>query len=362
MKNRKIWVLLLAAVLVITGFGKAIGLYATEASLPKSVGKPVAVALVKRESLARGITLSAELRPFQEADLHAKVSGYLKTIAVDIGDQVKTGQVIATLDIEELKDDLDRAKAAYHDAKLDYDRVSVVIKKRPGLLAQEEVDKAQAAYEMAKANMERARTFLDYATITAPFDGIVTKRYVDPGALIQASTGSGTPALPIVHIAENDRLRLDFPVPESAVSQVRVGSPVEVMVQATGQSIKSKVARIAGKIDSSTRTMATEVDIENQDRRITPGMYASVKVDLEQKNGVLALPIQAVTSGDKPNVWRVNANNEIEECPVTLGLQTADQVEIVNGLNENDRVIFGSRGSLAIGMKVEPKPIDKKGI
>ncbi len=324
--------------------------------------KPVAVAVVKREDLSRSVTLNAELSPYQEADLHAKIAGYLKTITVDIGDQVKAGQVIARLDIDELNDDLARSSAAYHDAKLEYDRINQVNKKRPGLLAQEEVDKAYAAYEMAKANQEKSKTLLDYATITVPFDGVVTKRFADPGAMIQAGVNSSTQAMPIVHIADNTKLRLEFPVPESVVSQIHVGTPVEVIVQSTGQTFQSSIARLAGKIDSATRTMQTEVDLDNKDHRITPGMYASVKLDLEQKGAVLALPIQAVSIGDKPNVWLVNEKQEIEERPVTIGLQTADKVEITSGLNEGDQVIFGSRGIVAIGMKVEPKPIaDKKG-
>ncbi|MDE3017010.1 MAG: efflux RND transporter periplasmic adaptor subunit [Pseudomonadota bacterium] len=332
----------------------------TEASLPKLVAKPVAVAVVTRGNLTRDITLSGEFRPYQEADLHAKVAGYLKDITVDIGDQVKAGQVIATIDIDELKDDLDRAKAAYHDAKLDYDRVSEVIKKRPGLLAQEDVDKAQATYEMAKANMERARTFLDYATIVVPFDGIITKRYVDPGALIQSSDNSSTQTLPIVHVAENKKLRLDFPVPEPAVPHVHVGTKVKVTVPATGQTIYGTVARTAGKIDNNTRTMETEVDVDNSDLRITPGMYASVTIDLDHREGVLALPVQAVVLGDAPNVWVVNSKHEIEELPVKIGLQTADRVEIAGRLHEGTQVVFGNRDSLSIGMIVDPKPVTEK--
>lgn len=328
----------------------------TEAALPKHI-RPVAVVLAEPQDLTRTLTLSAEFRPYEEADLHAKVAGYLKNITVDIGDQVKKGQVIATLDIDELKDDLAHATAAYHDAKLDYDRVETVIRKRPGLLAQADVDNAKAAYEMAKANMARAQTILDYATITAPFSGIITKRYVDPGALIQSSDNSSTQTLPIVHLAEDKKLRLDFPVPEAAVPDVHPGTKVTVTVQATRQVIQGVVARDAGKIDNSTRTMETEVDVDNKDLRITPGMYASVSIALEQKDNVLAVPVQAVSGGDKPNVWVVNAKNTIEEKPVTLGLETPNDVQVTAGLKPGERVVFGSRGALSVGMKVQPKPM-----
>ncbi len=357
--RKKTCMILLASATAFLTLYKATG-SSSQAAEKTSDTRPAAVTIAKRGDLASRITLSAEFRPYAEADLHAKVAGYLKSITVDIGDQVKAGQVIATLEIPELKDDINRTTADYHNAKLDYDRISEVIKRKPGLLAQAEVDKAQATYEIAKANMEHAKTLLDYATITVPFDGIVTKRYVDPGALIQASTSSSTQTLPLVHIAENTLLRLDFPVPEAAVPQIHVGTPVQVTVQSTRQVIPAKVVRTTGNISDNTRTMETEVDIDNKDLRITPGMYATAVIDLEQKNNVLALPVQAVTMGDKPNVWLVNGQDEIEERPVTVGLQTPDKVEIMQGLNEGEQVIFGSRGSLAVGMKVIPKLVGEK--
>lgn len=352
---------LLAGAVTLAVAIKVVGSPATEASITKPDGKPVPVTTVTREDLARNITFNAEMKPFQEADLHAKISGYLKRIDVDIGDQVKAGQVIAKLDIDEFKDDLARASAAYHDAKLDYDRISAVIKKRPGLLAQEEVDKAYATYEMAKANQQKAKTMLDYADITVPFDGVVTKRYADHGTLIQAGVNSSTQATPVVHIADNTHLRIVFPVPESLVPYIKIGTPAQVTVSSTGQKLESKIARIAGKIDSSTRTMETEVDIDNPGMRITPGMYASVDVDIERHDAVLALPLQAVAQGEKPNVWVVTPQLTLEERPVTLGLQTADKIEILSGLKEGDKVVFGNRGSVTTGTKITPKPVSQYG-
>jgi len=323
--------------------------------IPKEDAKPVAVAKVMRGDLTRSIILSAEFKPYQEIDLHAKVAGYLKFISVDIGDQVKKGQVIAKLDTPELTDDLSRYSAAYRDAKLDYDRISAVAKKQPGLLAQQEVDDVRAKYEGAKAAMEHARTYVDYASIIVPFDGVVTHRYADPGAFIQASVSSGTQSLPLVSIAENTILRLDFPIPEADVPYVRVGTPVDITVQATGEKFRSKVTRLTNKVDSATRTMRTEVDVDNKDLHLTPGMYTAVTVNLESKTGVLTLPIQAVSLGDNPNVWLVNSKNEIEERPVTVGMQTPDKVEITAGLNEGDQVLFGNRNLVNIGTKVTPK-------
>jgi RND family efflux transporter MFP subunit len=351
-KRVKIILGLLSIIIIL---GLMLWLSGLHGTILKDTAKFVAVAKVTRGDLARSVTISGEMNPYQEIDLHAKVAGYLKFLTVDIGDQVKAGEVIAKIDTDELKADFDNATAAFNDAKLNYDRLNEVIQKQPGLLAQQDVDNAQATYEIAKANMERARTFMDYATITVPFDGVVTKRYADPGAMIQASGGNDKQTMPVVHIAENDKLRLDFPVPEPDVPFIKVGMPMEVTITATGQKIMGTVARTTNMVDSDTRTMETEVDIDNHDLRLTPGMYAYVNLNLEHKKDVLTLPIQAVSFSGNPNVWKIDDKNEIEEQPVTIGLQTSDKIEIINGVKEGDQVVFGSREMVNIGMKVKPK-------
>ncbi len=317
--------------------------------------KTVAVAKVTREDLARSVNLTAELKPYQDIDVHAKIAGYVKEIRVDIGDQVKAGQVLATLDFAEQQADLAKAEASYQEARLDYQRIQGVMKKRPGLLAQDEVDKARAAYEVAKANREHAKAFTDYSIISAPFNGIITKRYADKGALIQAGTSSNTQ--PIVHLSDNTKLRLVFPVPESIVPQIKIGTPVEVGVQVTNDTIQSKVVRVSGMIDNATRTMEVEVDLDNPDLHLTPGMYATVQIDLNMQAGVLAVPVQAIAGKEKPTVWVVNAENTIEERPVTLGIQAPNKVEVLTGLTEGETVVFGSR-NVAIGAKVNPKLVE----
>lgn len=328
---------------------------------PEASAQLVAVAEVKRANLSRTLSFSAEMRAWQEVDVHAKVSGYLKAIDVDIGDQIKQGQVLATLDVPEQKQDRAKAEADYNVAKLDYDRIKAVIKKQPGLLAEEEVDKARGTYEQAKATYERTRILADYASIEAPFNGVITKRFADPGALVQAGTASDTQTLPLVHVAEIDKLRIDFPVPESVVMQVKVGMPVMVTVQANGETMSSQIARLSDKVDSATRTMKAEIDINNKDLRLKPGMYASVSLVLETAQNALAAPVQAVVTGDKPNVWVVNAQNIVEEHPVTLGIQMPDKIEITNGVAEGDRLIYGNRNNVNAGMTVVPQLISAKG-
>jgi RND family efflux transporter MFP subunit len=195
----------------------------------------------------------------------------------------------------------------------------------------------------------------------APFDGVVTRRYADTGALVQAGTvQAGTTAnsnsMPLVSFAELDKLRLEFPVPESDVAAVHVGDSVRVSVSALNKTFEAPVARFAQRIDTATRTMLTEVDVDNSAFTYTPGMYATVRLTLAQQKNVLTVPLQCVEAGEEPFVLAVK-NNRIEKRPVTLGLQTPDRAEILSGLDEGDLVVVGNRSSLQSGQVVTTQSI-----
>ncbi len=361
---------------------------------------PVGVVEATRANLNSTLTLSAEFRPYQEVEVHAKVAGYVKEIFVDVGDRVRTGQMLAVLEIPEFKDDLEHAKAATNHAEeqvkqaeaelqrshsahegyhLAYKRLAGVLKLQPNLVAQQEIDDAQARdqvaeaqiltdeaalagareqFEESKANEGKIETMLAYSRITAPFSGVITRRYADTGAMIQAGTASNTQAMPLVRLSQNDRLRLVLPVPESVVPRIHVGSPVAVTVQALATSFQGKVSRFAQRVDLSTRTMETEVDVPNPQLVLVPGMYASADVQLERRENVLSVPVQAVSgSGRKMTVLLVNRDNRIEERTVTVGIETPTRFEILSGLKTHDRVIIGSRSELKVGQLVEPKLI-----
>ena len=150
--------------------------------------------------------------------------------------------------------------------------------------------------------------------------------------------------MPIVHLAELDKLRFDFPVPESIVSTIKVGMPLDISIQADGQVIHGQVARMSDKVDSATRTMEVEADLDNSDLRLKPGVYATANIALNPRVGVLAVPVETVATGTKPTVWVINADHVIVERPVTLGLQTADKIEITSGISVGDILVYGNRG------------------
>ncbi len=362
---------------------------------------PVGVVKATRANLSSSLTLAAEFRPYQEVEVHAKVAGYVREMLVDVGDRVRAGQLLATLEIPELKDDLEHAAAGTRHAKeevnraeaelqrsrsahegthLAYERLSGVLKLRPNLVAQQEIDDAQARDRVAEAqistdeaaraaakeqleesiaNEGKIKTLLAYSRITAPFSGVITKRFADTGAMIQAGTASNTQAMPLVQLSQNDRLRLVLPVPESVVPRIHIGAPVEVRVQALGRSFQGKVSRFAREVDLSTRTMETEVDVPNPGLILMPGMYASAVLNLDRRDNVLSLPVQAISgTGSNATVLLVNGENRIEERQVRLGIQTPTRYEVVSGLKENDLIVVGSRSTLRVGQLVEPKPIE----
>jgi RND family efflux transporter MFP subunit len=350
----------------------------------------VEVTKVTRQDLSRGVTLTAEFKPYQEVEIHAEVTGYVKEIDVDVGDHAKTGDIIATLEIPEIEDQLKQAdaavltaqeevksmQAAYDESSLIAQRLNAAAQEAKGLIAQQDIDTANAKNRAdeanlaaakqkvveARANADHLRDLVAYSKITAPFDGVVTRRYADTGALVQAGTvqaetSGNSNSMPLVSFAELDRLRLEFPVPESAVAYVHNGSPVEVTVVSSGKTFPGTVSRFAQKVDTDTRTMLTEVDVDNSDYLYTPGMYATVRLILSEKKDALAVPIQCVSTGDTSTVLVLDKDHKVEERKVTLGLETATMAEILSGLDEGDLVVVGSRSSVQIGQVTMGKEV-----
>lgn len=336
------------------GLGQDVAL-TDNAAAPAPTARAVSVYTVRRRDLSRDLKLSGEFRPYQVARVYAKIAGFLKTISVDYGSRVSAGDVIATLEVPEQEAEVERTEAAYRFAKLEYDRVASVDHSEPGLIAQADVDKALATYEAARDQRDQARSMLAYSVITAPFDGIVTKRYVDPGTLIQQGANSNTQAEPIVQISDNYRLRLIVQAPESIVPEIKDGTPVDIRVQANGRLIRGRVARYSYDVHEDTRTMHTEIDVPNADLSLKPGMYAFVSIVLESRHEVPAVPVQAVSSGDEPSVLVVDENDVLREVPVTVGLETPNWVEIRRGVEPGDRVYIGDRNSVTVGTKVRPE-------
>jgi len=360
----------------------------------------VGVTSVVKRTLGRQLTLSSELVPFQEIDVYAKESGYIRTLNVDYGTHVKQGQVMATLEIPELEaqleedqaeiknaanqvsraqHELDRDEAQYKALHLEYTRLNEVFQSQPGIVAQQEVDDAQgkdlaAASQVdagkaaldavqsqlaaSKAKLVHDQTLFDYSKITAPFPGVVTERYANLGTLMQMGTGSSTQAMPLVRLSQDDLFRLVIPVPESYVRYIRIGDPVTVNVPSLSRTFPGKVARFSVDVRADTRTMHTEVDVPNPKRLLLPGLYAEAELTLDQQPDVPAVPVQALNhEGNKTTVFVVDNNNRLEERPVELGLQTSTDAEVTSGVHVGEQIVVSDRNGLKPGQKVHPQTV-----
>jgi RND family efflux transporter MFP subunit len=360
----------------------------------------VGVTKVARKSLGRQLTLSSELVPFQEIDVYAKESGYVKQLTVDYGTHVKAGQAMALLEIPELEaqlqedqaeiknaanqvsraqHELSRYQAQYNALHLQYTRLNGVFQSQPGIVAQQEVDDAQgkdlaassqvdagqAALEaaqsqmaVAKAKLSHDQSLFDYSKITAPFSGVITERYANLGTLVQAGTGSSTQAMPIVRLSQDDLFRLVIPVPEAYVQYIHLGDHVDVHVPSLNRTFPGKVARFSVDVREDTRTMHTEVDVLNPQHILLPGLYADATLTLDHKQDVPTVPLQALNhEGEKTSVFVVNPDGTLESRTVQLGIQTASDAEITSGLNEGEQVVVSDRSGLKAGEKVHSQEV-----
>jgi len=351
----------------------------------------------KRENLASTLKVAGQFEPYQEVDLHAKVSGYIRRINVDIGDRVRTGQVIATLEVPELNAQLSGAQAEVRHSQSEiarsqsevaraesnhaavhaaYQRLAQAANQRPGLIAEQELDDSRAKDQESEAQIQVAKSALaaaeqqlgvsradnqrvqvlsDYSVVTAPFAGVITKRYADTGSLIQAGTTSNTQAAPIVRIEQSDLLRLRMPVPEADVPFIAAGGVVQVTVQATKETFTGKIVRFSRALDAATRTMVVELDVANPSLKLSPGMYAQTEIALQQRTNVLTLPSQAVVQGEGKSYVLVVADKKVVKKAVMLGLEGSDKVEIASGLADGENVILSGQTNYQTGEVVRPR-------
>ena len=315
------------------------------------------------------VPIPAEFRPYVQSQLHAFVTGYVEKMLVDFGDKVKKGQVLATLNVPELQDQLNDARANQQQAEANYDnehllytRLQQVNQEHPKLVAQQDLDTARskdanatAAVAAAKAKVGELETRATYTSITAPFDGVVTQRSVDPGALVQAGTSSDR-APELLQVSDNYHLRLDFPVSVDFVQDVHVGVPVSVKVDSLhGKLFTGKISRFQNEVNDQTRTMNTEIELDNPDLEIVPGMYAVVLFQYARRPNALAIPIEAVSNPKNPDVFLVGSDGKIVDRPVKLGVEMPDRFQVTDGLREGDEVMIGSRSQVRPGQSVDVK-------
>ncbi len=343
-------------------FGRAIAaigimVVATGCSRPHSEApsdsrRTVLVIRPQRGDMVRSITLPGDLVGLYQSTLYAKVTGYLKSISVDKGDWVKEGQVLAEIEVPELQQRLARAKADMEVQHLTYQRLEQVWKSDPRLVARQDVDIAQGKYFEAKAQTDELEAMVSYTRIVAPFGGVITGRFADPGALIKAGgdqaasapdQGSAHPnggTSPVLSLALIDTMRTYVYVPEDGVASIRRGMPAKLALQdIPGRSFEGYVARYSNSLDLGTRTMLTEIDLSNPRHELYPGMYANVTLELERHRDAIKLPEAAV--GDSPDgkYVMIAQDGKLRRQGVVVGINTGKSVEIIRGLGGGEAVV-----------------------
>jgi membrane fusion protein (multidrug efflux system) len=327
-----------------------LGAFAATAAAPAEV----AVTAPKRGDIHRFVTLPGTLRANQQVTLHAKVAGYLKSISVDVGDTVKDGQALAELELPELV-----AERASHDAELriakaEADRVKAAREKAPDLITPQAADAAEARLALAKAAIGENEALLRFSKITAPFNGVVTRRYVDPGAFVPAATaGSNPAAAAIVTIMDYSTIRAHVAVPEIEAARIKKGLPVVLTTESIpGRTFRGTVSRHSGALDEATRSLHVEADFPNPDLTLRPGMYVSVKIGVEQHQGALLVPVAAFVREKAAGFVFTFADGKATKVPVKYGFNDGTNVEILEGLPENARVIIPGKVALVNGQPV----------
>jgi len=311
-------------------------------------GASVQVIKPQRRDMAVSLTLPANISPWQQATLYAKVSGYLRWVGVDKGDLVKKGQRLAVIDAPEVEDQYQQAEADFKIKQLTADRLLGVWQDNPDVIAKQDVDVALAVAEAAKHLRDNRRTLLDYTNVVAPFSGQITARFADPGAMIQTATSSSTQAAPLFTVMDLDTVRIYANIPQEAALLAKPLVPAIVTLrELPGKEFHGSITRTTGALDSATRTLLVEIDLPNKERQLQPGMYVSVTLLLERHPQALAIPPASIADGGSGNDASVYIvfNGTVHRVPIKTGLDDGLWVEVVNGLSgEEDIVVVGKSG------------------
>ena len=320
-----------------------------ESGVPHSIdAQPVDVQVTKpiRKDLVYTITLPANIAPLYQTTLYAKVSGYLKWIGPDKGDQVKKDQVVAIIDAPEVEEQYHQALADYKIKKITFDRLKNVWKESPDVIAKQDVDVAEAAYEGARNLMQQRAVMRDYMKVRAPYDGIITARFADPGALIQIATSSATNAIPLFTIMDLNTVRIYANVPQDDAPWVVPGKTKATVTvkELPDRTFTGTITRSTLALDPSTRSLLVELDLPNPDRVLRPGTFAEMAIGLREIRNALVLPPQAVNSIAKGKSLFIVDQGKAKSVAVQTGITDGKWIEITGGLQgDEDVVVVGKR-------------------
>ena len=335
-----------------------IGRQASALESENQAGPHVLVAQVLQTPATRELKLPATIRGFDETDIFAKVPGYLKTISVDKGDRIHKGQLLAVLDSPELDQQVANARANYNLALITDKRNQAL--RREKVIADQTADESHGAMLQARATLSQVLANQQYETITAPFDGIVTARYIDPGHLVPATTAPGTPGSgALITVARMAPLRVFTYVPQNVAPFIKDGDAARITAMGyTGKTFKGTITRHPNALSPDTRTMLVEVDLPNENEVLYPGMYATAEFTIAMGTGAPMVPDDALVFRDGKVYVPVVRDNVLHLAEVTLGYDNGQTVEVLSGINPSDKVAVNVGQAAHDGENVQP--VDNK--
>ncbi|TLY33360.1 MAG: efflux RND transporter periplasmic adaptor subunit [Nitrospirae bacterium] len=325
----------------------------------KESGSVPEVQVVKpaRRDVAATLRLPATVSPLQQTTIYAKVAGYLKVVNYDKGDRVKQGQVLAVIDAPEIEQQYEEALADYTIKKVTYERLAQVWKQAPDVIAKQDVDVAEASAKAAQHLLEQRQTWLDYTKVRAPYDGVLTARFADPGALVQGATSSATQAVPLFTIMDVSTLRFYVNVPQEDAPFVKKGTPATiVLTEPAEKKIETTVTRSTMSLDPSTRTMLVEIDIPNPGEALVSGMFVEVILTLRQHQNALVVPPAALVADSSSKAVFVVDQGMARKVSITTDIDDGVWVEVTSGLTGAEDIVVVGKSQLVDGKPAKASP------
>ncbi|MFL5815769.1 MAG: efflux RND transporter periplasmic adaptor subunit [Bdellovibrionia bacterium] len=316
-------------------------------------GRPVVFAQAKLSMPERDLLLIGESRAFYSVTLYARVSGYMTKLLTDIGDDAKQGQLLAHVESPEAQQAYNSAKADQINKRRIADRYRILLKRK--LVSAQEAQQAFAAADIADATLKTQEVVLGYQNVSAPFEGKITQRFVDPGALIQNASGSQSASQPLFTISQIDRLRIFIYIDQKDAPFVKVGDPVEIsMASRPNEKFNAKIEMLAGELDPKTRTLLGEVIMDNHEQKIVPGSFVQVGLKIKTEP-LISLPSEAlVMRGNDAFVPVIESGDKVRYVKIDLAENTGKEILIRTGIKQGDRVAVNVGNSLTDGQKVKP--------
>jgi RND family efflux transporter MFP subunit len=317
-------------------------------------GPRVFVTPVRAAPGGRELKLPAEVRAFLQSTMYAKIAGYVKSISVDKGDRVRRGQLLGVLESPEVDQQVAAAASDLAIKRRTFERYQRLVGK--DYVSKQDYDTVRSQYEVARATLRQVRALQKYQVLRAPFDGIVTARYVDPGALVPAATGSTASALPLVDVADLRRLRVTLFVQQDAAPFVRVGDPVTLADDQRPEVVfQAEISRIAKSLDPRSRSMLCEAWVENRDDQLYPGTFVHATLHLRAPT-LPVVPSTALLTRDDRSMVAVVRNARVRLVPVETGVDDGRQVQIRSGVQAGEMVALNLPSEVGDGAAVRALP------